>query len=205
MPELIQNGTTSCLAKCLVHWLIQNYLDFKARKHWSLEWTKRQQPKKHISQLLVLYLQSCLQMSGFQIFQVANDFSIFLWVYYRPREQALLAAAALSSLEVNLDGGEACAMTQFNSLKAKFKETNLSLGDFQQMLGRKIWTGQIFSINCWGKAVFWLSQAFWLIELIVPVGSCQFENIRAAGIWCWKLCCLWAACLWSTSQLLGAF
>lgn len=80
----------------------------------------------------------------------------FLWVYYRPREQALLAAAALSSLEVNLDGGEACAMSQFNSLKeakfkAKFKETNLSLGDFQQMLGRKIWTGQIFSINCWGK------------------------------------------------------
>lgn len=33
--------------------------------------------------------------------------SCSLWVYYRPREQALLAAAALSSLEVNLDGGEA--------------------------------------------------------------------------------------------------
>eukprot|EP00434_Breviolum_minutum_P025550 symbB.v1.2.022576.t1/scaffold1978.1/size96278/5 len=57
-------------------------------------------------------------------------------IYYRPREQALLAAAALSSLEVNLDGGEGFGVGNFAASELPAFDRPASLDPLFGPLGR---------------------------------------------------------------------
>lgn len=63
---------------------------------------------------------------------VRNDTSI----YYRPQQQALLAAAALSSLEVNLDGGEGFGVGSFAASELPASDRPASLDPLFGPLGR---------------------------------------------------------------------
>lgn len=63
---------------------------------------------------------------------VRNDTSI----YYRPQQQALLAAAALSSLAVNLDGGEGFGVGSFAASELPASDRPASLDPLFGPLGR---------------------------------------------------------------------